>query len=472
MKILHTKKNKFAKIAKVLLWLVIGVSLGIFLLVSFTLIIFEKINANKVYPGITSDKANLSGRTEQEIKDYFSKKNNAFGNTKFIFLSGDEAITIYAKDIDYGFDENLIAKQAISLGRSEGILSNINLILSAYLNEINLQTSYHYSEEKLQNLLTPIANKMYVAPVDAVFNLQNGRVVVFTPSSDGQEMDIEAIKSELKANFQSVITEKVKSLSFPIPTKIISPKITIDKINNLGIKELIGEGNSLFQHSIINRVYNVTLAATRLNGILVAPNEVFSFNKALGDVSAFTGYQQAYVIENGRTVLGDGGGVCQVSTTLFRAILNAGLPIIERHAHAYRVGYYEQDSPPGIDATVYSPSVDFKFKNDTGKYILIQTSINPDIQQLTFSLYGTSDGRSVILTKPIISNEVPPPPDVYQDDATLPKGTIKQIDFSAWGANVSFTRTVIKDNKEYLSDKFISNYQPWRAIYLKGTKES
>ncbi len=471
MKILHTKKHKLAKIAKEALWVIIGASLGIFLLASFTLIIFEKINANVVYPGITADRINLGGKTEQRIKDYFAKKNDAFGNTKFVFLSNDDTVTIYAKDINYGFDENLIAKQAISLGRSEGILSNINIILSAYLNGLNLQTSYHYSEEKLQNLLMPTANKMYVAPVDAVFNLQNGKVSVFTPSSDGQEIDIEAIKSELNANFQSVATGKIKSLVIPIPVKILKPKITIDKINNLGIKELIGEGNSLFQHSIVNRVYNVTLAATRLNGILVAPNEVFSFNKALGDVSAFTGYQQAYIIANGRTVLGDGGGVCQVSTTLFRAVLNAGLPIIERHAHAYRVGYYEQDSPPGIDATVYSPSVDFKFKNDTGKYILIQTSINPDIEQLTFLLYGTSDGRSVTLTKPIVTNEVPPPPDVYQDDPALPKGIIKQIDFSAWGANVSFTRTVMKDNKEYLSDKFTSNFQPWRAIYLRGTKE-
>ena len=471
MKILHAKKGKLAKIVKEALWVIIGASLGIFLLASFALIIFEKINANVVYPGITADKISLGGKTEQQIKDYFSKKNDAFGNTKFVFLSNDEAIAIYAKDINYGFDENLIAKQAISLGRSEGILSNINLILSAYLNGINLQTSYHYSEEKLLNLLATIAGKMYVAPVDAVFNLQNGKVIVFTPSLDGQEIDNDAIKSELNSNFQSVVTGKIKSIIIPIPVKILKPKITIDKINNLGIKELIGEGNSLFQHSIINRVYNVTLATTRLNGILVAPNEIFSFNKALGDVSAFTGYQQAYVIENGRTVLGDGGGVCQVSTTLFRAVLNAGLPIIERHAHAYRVGYYEQDSPPGIDATVYSPSVDFKFKNDTGKYILIQTSINPDIEQLTFSLYGTSDGRSVTLTKPIVTNEVPPPPDVYQDDPTLPKGIIKQIDFSAWGANVYFTRTVIKDNKEYLSDKFTSNYQPWRAIYLRGTKE-
>src|SRR5205085_743367 len=128
-------------------------------------------------------------------------------------------------------------------------------------------------------------------------------------------------------------------------------------------------------------------------GVLIAPGQVFSFSKAIGEVSSFTGYKQAYVIENGKTVLGDGGGVCQVSTTLFRAALNAGLPIVERHPHAYRVQYYEEDSGPGIDAAVYVPSVDLKFKNDTGHHILIQAYADVENLRLTFDLYGANDGR-------------------------------------------------------------------------------
>ena len=169
--------------------------------------------------------------------------------------------------------------------------------------------------------------------------------------------------------------------------------------------------------------------------------------------------------------MGDGGGVCQVSTTLFRAILNAGLPVVERHAHAYRVGYYEEDSPPGIDATIYSPSVDLKFKNDTNNYILIQSQVDLDNYALNFSLYGTKDGREVSMTTPVVTNQTPPPPDLYQDDPTLPVGTIQQTDFAAWGADVYFTRTVTKDGKVIIYDKFVSNFQPWQAIYLRGTKQ-
>ncbi len=208
----------------------------------------------------------------------------------------------------------------------------------------------------------------------------------------------------------------------------------------------------------------------RVNGILIAPNEEFSFDKYLGDVSSYTGYQQAYVIQNGKTVLGDGGGICQVSTTLFRAILNSGLPITERHGHAYRVGYYEEGSPPGLDATVFYPSVDLKFKNGTNNFILIESTTDIDNLQLTYTIYGKSDGRTISLTTPIVTNITPPSPDLYQDDPTLPRGIIKQIDFSATGAIVSFSRTVLKNGKTLINDKYTTNYSPWQAIYLRGTE--
>jgi vancomycin resistance protein YoaR len=207
-----------------------------------------------------------------------------------------------------------------------------------------------------------------------------------------------------------------------------------------------------------------------LNGIIIKPGEVFSFDQAVGDISSLSGYKQAYVIENGKTVLGDGGGVCQVSTTLFRAALNAGLPIVERHQHAYRVGYYEEDSGPGIDAAIYSPTVDLKFKNDTGHALLIQTYLDFNAQRLTFALFGTKDAnRQVAITTPVVLSQTPAPPPLYQDDPTLPKGQIKQVDFSADGADVYFTRTVTENGKVSIYDKFASEYKPWQAVYLRGT---
>ncbi len=170
-------------------------------------------------------------------------------------------------------------------------------------------------------------------------------------------------------------------------------------------------------------------------------------------------------------MLGDGGGVCQVSTTFFRAILNAGFPVVERNAHAYRVHYYEDDLGPGIDAAIYSPNIDLKFKNDSGHHILIQSSVNDAAEQVTFEFYGTSDGRVATISKPVILSQSPAPETLYQDDPTLPQGELRQVDFSAPGAKVYFTYSVMKEGKQIISDKFVSNYRPWQAIFLRGTKQ-
>lgn len=456
---------------RIIFWFLTGAFLSLFFLSGLTLLAYQKIYANRVYPGVYVNGINFGGKTKEQVKDYFSYKNYLIGNTDFMLTSDYGNATVSAGKIGFGYDSNLSQDQAYSIGRSQNMLSNISLMMQAYFYGIRLPAAYTYDREKLSVLLQPVAQKIEKKPVNALFNFENGRVTAFEPSENGRTLDIASLDKAILSRALEVVSSRGnQTITIPIPVKTILPNITTDKVNNFGIKELIGEGHSLFYDSIQSRIYNIELAASRLNGILVAPGEVFSFDKALGDVSAFTGYQQAYVIQNGRTVLGDGGGVCQVSTTFFRAILNSGLPVVERYAHAYRVGYYEEDSPPGLDATIYTPTVDLKFKNDTGNYILIEDKVNLANDSLVFYFYGTKDGRTVTMTKPVITDQTPPPPALYQNDPTLPKGEIKQTDFAAWGAHVYFTRTVTKNNKVIIYDKFVSNYQPWQAVYLVGTK--
>lgn len=306
-------------------------------------------------------------------------------------------------------------------------------------------------------------------PQNAVFKEEDGKVVEFLPAKDGIEINKEELINIINDALAKLETGEDKQKVLDVPVNRTVPTITTEEVNNLGIKNLIGRGTSKFAGSITSRIHNVSLAASKFNDVLIAPGETFSFNQTLGDVSIFTGFKQAYIIKDGKTILGDGGGVCQVSTTLFRALLNAGLPIIERHAHSYRVGYYEQDSPPGLDATVYSPSPDLKFKNDTPGYILIQTKTDTSIPSLIFELYGTSDGRVATISKPVISEVSAPPDDLYQDEPTLKVGVIKQIEHKAWGAKVAFKYDVVRDGAEIYQKTFISNYRPWQAVYLKGT---
>jgi vancomycin resistance protein YoaR len=331
-----------------------------------------------------------------------------------------------------------------------------------------LDPKRQYSKEATTELVNGLAKSVNREPQDSVFVFEEGRVKEFAPSKDGVTLNSEALTEKIKESLTTLETSENTFVSIDVPVERKAPKIQTEDVNNLGIKELIGRGSSRFAGSIANRIYNISLASSRFKGVLVAPGETFSFNEVLGDVSVFTGYKQAYIIQDGKTILGDGGGVCQVSTTLFRAALAAGLPIIERRAHAYRVSYYEQDSPPGLDATVYSPTTDLKFKNDTPGHILIQPVVDTKKATLVFEIYGTSDARTAKTSKPSVTNVVPPPEDLYQDDPTLALGTIKQVDFKAWGAKVIFNYTVEREGEVIYEKTFVSNFRPWQAVYLRG----
>jgi len=457
--------------SKAAFWFSVGFSIAGLTIISIVAIIFQNTYKHKTIPGVYIDNTNVSEKTQFQIEDIFDKKNREIENSIFTFTYQNEIATASAKKLNIGYNSKLIALQAISLGKASNVFSNFFNITNAYLNGITLNSSFTLDENILSSTLIPLENKAYVKPTDAQFKVENNRVTTFKQSLDGKKLDTVKVKEFVKGRVSQVVKSgQYQSFTYEVPDIVLKPQVTTEAANSYGIVEAIGEGRSLFQHSIPNRIYNVALASSRISGILVKPGEEFSFNQYLGDVSKYTGYAQAYIISGGRTILGDGGGVCQVSTTLFRAILDAGLPVTKRTAHAYRVGYYEQDGPPGIDATVFYPSVDLKFKNDTGNYILIQSYIDKEALSLKYVLYGKKDGREVEMTTPVISGYIPAPEPLYQDDPTLPKGVTNQVDFAAAGATVIFNRTVKKDGKIIIDEKYVSRYAPWRAVYLVGTK--
>jgi vancomycin resistance protein YoaR len=259
------------------------------------------------------------------------------------------------------------------------------------------------------------------------------------------------------------------NIEFNLSYKTIEPKLKNADVNNLGITDLLGSGTSTFKHSSATRNVNINKGASIVNRVLVGPGDTFSFIKSLGEVSTAAGYTQAYIIREGKTELDVGGGICQVSTTLFRAMLNAGLNITERQAHAYRVSYYEEDSKPGFDATVFIPSPDLKFINDTGHYVLIQSVLDMTNKRLTYNIYGTSDGRKVVIDNYRQWDATPAPPDVWIDDPTLPAGKVVQDEHSIPGLKTAFDWTVTaKDGHTIYQKTFQSNFAAWAAVYRRG----
>lgn len=325
--------------------------------------------------------------------------------------------------------------------------------------------------DALRQVLTPLAEPLAREGHDArfVFNDNTHEIEPIAPSQDARQLDVEATIAAINAALLK------GQHSVPL-TFIVTPPQVPDtaKGADLGITELVSDQYTSFKGSSAERMQNIKAAAARFHGLLVPPGAVFSFSDNIGDISLDSGFAEALIIYGGRTIRGIGGGVCQVSTTLFRAVYFGGFPVVERNAHAYRVGYYEQNttswSGPGLDAAVYTPLVDFKFQNDTPYWLLMETYFYPSAQRLEWKFYSTSDGRTTAVNAASVSNTVPAPEPAYEENPELAAGEVKQVDYQADGADVFVSRTVMRDGVQLYADEapIITHYQPWRAIYQYG----
>jgi vancomycin resistance protein YoaR len=318
------------------------------------------------------------------------------------------------------------------------------------------------NKDDLRAFLEPLAAELASDPVNArfIFNDDTHQLEPIANSKEGRALNVPASVDKV-ADFALLGVHQV-----PLVFDTLAPEISqTATAADLGISELVSSATTYFPGSSENRKTNIRTAASRFHGIVIKPWQEFSFNYYLGDVSVDTGFDEALIIYNGRTIKGVGGGVCQVSTTAFQAAFYAGFPIGLRTPHAYRVGYYEHGEGPGMDATVFSPVVDFTFTNDTPYHLLIETY--PDLKNgtLTFKFYSTSDGRTVQKDGPYITNVVPHGPAIYEEDPDIPPGTVKQVDYSADGADVRIHRIVYRNGEVLYEDNFVSKYEPWQAIF-------
>lgn len=224
----------------------------------------------------------------------------------------------------------------------------------------------------------------------------------------------------------------------------------------------LGTGESSFTGSPDFRVYNIRTGAARVDGAWVATGRTFSFNALIGSISAATGFRPGYVVTGNTLSTEDGGGICQVSTTVFRAAFRAGLPITERHAHSYQVAYY---GDPGLDAAVYAPSKDLRWRNDTGGPVLVQVAWDLKAQELTVSIFGAADGRRVQIAAPVISERRNAPEPSFMVDRALKGGEARRVDMPAPGLRARVTRTVTYADGERRVEQLDSRYRAWGGVF-------
>jgi len=323
-----------------------------------------------------------------------------------------------------------------------------------------------FNNDRAKKYVDSLAKNINLEPVSAKLSMADGKVTVFQPSKDGKVLDKDTTLKQIEeAIFQRVLNEAapVQKLTLKIDYK--KPEISDTDIGNLGITEMIATATTNFKGSPANRVHNITVGAAALNGVMLKAGEEFSTLAHLGVIDASGGYLEELVIKENRTVPEFGGGLCQVSSTLFRAALNAGLKIVERQNHKYRVSYYEP--PVGMDATIYDPAPDFKFVNNYQGHILIQSKITGT--KITFELYGTKDGRKIEIGTPSVYDYVNPSEPIIVETDTLAPGERKQIEKAHQGATASFNYKVVSIDNNLLQEKtFKSKYVAWPEKWLVG----
>jgi len=410
---------------------------------------------NKVWPNVFFYDAKMTGKSLDEVEKIVANKKQTFPTEVNLQYDGKETKTSLS-DLGFIWDDAKTTADIFNVGQQGNYIENFFSFIHQLFSKKSFTYQHNIDNNKIDGFLKELSSSIDKEPIDGKFEIANNKVTSFAIGSDGKKLLI----PESETSIFSAITREQNNAQLVVQELKAKGSEDIDK---MGVKEVVATGQSSFAGSPPNRIHNITVGSQVFNGVLIAPGENFSFISALGDVSAKTGYLPELVIKEDKTIPEYGGGLCQVSTTFFRAAINAGFPILERTAHAYRVVYYE---PAGFDSTIYDPKPDLVFTNDTKNYILIQTRISGT--DLFVDFYGTNDGRKVEVSKSTVYNLVAPGDPIITETSDLKPGEKKQTDTAHTGADAYFTRKITYADGTVKNDRFDSHYIPWRAKFLVG----
>ena len=339
----------------------------------------------------------------------------------------------------------------------------------------NQQPIFILNQEKVKVYLESLRPLVDRVTQDAKFAVdENGKVKEFQASQTGLNLNVDKTYADLNAAFKERNyhpSQVTKTVALSIDT--VDPIVKMANANDLGIEDIIGTGYSTFKDSHNNRIKNIAHAVARLNGTLIKPDEEFSAIRYAGPFTAENGFLPEAVIKGKEIKDEIGGGMCQIGTTLFRMAMNSGMDITQRQNHSLVVGYYSDpvNGNPGTDAALYEPTLDLKFKNDTGHYLLLQTDIDYKKQQLTFTLWGKPDGRKGWFTHPLVKKWIPAGDPQEMKTDKLKVGVTKcQNAFR--GAVASFNYTRITSDGKQIDRVFDSYYRPLPKICMVGVDPS
>lgn len=401
-------------------------------------------------------KDSIEAKLRQKLKIKYDDKKWDFvpiDHTGMMIFAKKDSIKIPVGGLEIGLD----ATKKPQPDASTSTQPNENILIFLSDNEFDSFVS--------QTLAPDVEVK--IEPID-ISKDSTGKIIFKGNGVDGISIQRGVLKKSLELAVNDEVAANNEPVEIQLYTKQETAPVTVSgDLQKMGIKELISTGHTTFYGSPKNRIYNIKVGLSKFDGLLIAPGAEFSFNKNLGEVDESTGYKKELVIKKEGTIPEYGGGICQVSSTAYRAAIFAGLPVTDRAPHSYAVSYYAQTLGYGLDATVYLGGQDLKFINDTGNNILIHSY--SDGSHAYFKFYGASDGRRTVMDGPILSNYYSAPDEIiYTVSPTMKPGEKKQIEKRHAGFQAFWTRTIYKADGTVKKEEIHSKYKATQNKFLVG----
>lgn len=446
-------RNKFFNINNKVL-----IGIAIFLMLIFISVMYftsESLNTG-IHRGVRVEDVDVSNLSKDEaLKEVSKITEERINNKKINFHYGDRDLPIALKDFGYSLNLEDAVNEAYSIGRSKGLFSNYLDIVSSLIFKKNIIADSSFDEGKKDAVLTNLAREIHKKPLDAhpIFN-EDGTITI-AKSEKGRYLDLNEAKGLL--NKDMLNEEKIE-----LPVYDTEPKIQSDYYQ--GIDKVLGDFSTDYSSSIKNRKENIKIASEKFNNMKLNPGDEISFNNIVGEISEATGFKNATVIVGGEYETGIGGGICQVSTTLYNSLILSDLEIVERHNHSRPINYVDL----GTDAAVARGYKDLKFKNNTNNPIIILAEA--DGQKLDFKVLGNSAERDykVKIIPERLGVVSPDVKTTYSD--SIPEGETVVKESGKNGYSYKTYKEVVK-NGEVVEKKEISKsyYVPKSKVLVVGT---
>ncbi len=412
-----------------------------------------------IVDGVYVGTLDLSGLTREQAVNELHEFAAKVEETNIVIVYEDIKMQTTAKELGITLDVDDALNKACSAGNTGSIFKRFSERQHIKRHGLRIEPSFIVNDRKFESELSKQAAEIITEPSDAGFKIMPDDSVAIVPGRMGTRIDFPALKSDITGKI-SRQNEGIVEVNLPVLA--VTPRRSTSDIESMGINGLISRYSTSFDAAQAGRTYNIKVAAAALDGLLIAPGDEFSFNRVVGPRSSEAGYKSAGVIINNELVQGVGGGVCQVSSTLYNAVLLANLRITERSNHSLPVGYV----PIGRDATVVYGAIDFKFQNNTDFYIYIKTLVEGN--KLTVKLYGNKNKTPKVEVHSWITEEIVPEIQ-YEKDPNLAAGEEVVKQEGKKGFKAAAVRYVWVDGEKKTEKLPGSFYHPVKRIIAVGT---